>query len=116
MKPDPDGRDHKVIVRSNEVQSVARAGTITVAGKTVPQKFVSDGWPSDRTPRVRVLTVDSAWGGDGDAMRGGAKREVWLHNERTNTWAYWDASGGFKTAANPYHHEIDGIFRPRSEP
>lgn len=114
LKPDGTGRDHNVIVRSNRVES-APAGKITANGRKVPAEFLTAGWPSGSTPRVRVLTVDSSWGGGGDPLLGGTKREVWLQNEITGRWAYWDAGGTFRTATHPYAHEILGIFRPRSE-
>jgi hypothetical protein len=101
-------------VRSNQVLS-APSGKITANGRAVPSDFLTAGWPSGSTPRVRVVTVDSSWGGGGDPLLGGAKREVWLHNELTGRWAYWDFKGTFRTSEHPYAHEIEGVFRPRTE-
>jgi hypothetical protein len=116
LKPDEDGRDHNVIVRSSSVQQVPSSGKVTVAGRVVPQRFLTDGWPNGAKPSVRVLTVDSSWGGDDKPLQGGAKREVWLQNEKNGLWGYWDAKGDFQISSGPYGHELDGVFRPRSEP
>lgn len=110
LAPGGDGRDHNLIVRSNELREVPRDGKVTVAGRQVPPSFVSDGWRRDEMPRVRVFTVDSSWGSTGP------RRDVWLYNERTKTWGEWDDSGVFvQSSKGPYNHEVDGVYRARSE-
>jgi hypothetical protein len=110
------GRDHNVIVRSNEVRDVPASGKVTVQGRRVPERFLTDGWPSGARARVRVLTVDSSWGGGGDPLLGGAERRVWLHNDKNDLWGFWDRFGSFQVSAKPYDHEVDAVLRPRSEP
>lgn len=109
LKPGKDGRDHNLIVRSNELREVSRGGKVTVVGRDVPESFVTAGWSKDEKPRVRVITVDSSWGGTGP------RREVWLYNERTKTWGDW-VGNTFRTSnAGPYGHEFGGVYRARSE-
>jgi hypothetical protein len=109
LKPDAEGRDHNVIVRSNELRDVPSTGSVTVAGKRVPDGLLRAG------SKVRVLTVDSSWGGSGNPFLGGAERRVWLHDESTGRWGFWVADGSFHVSEKPYDHDVDGVFRPRSE-
>lgn len=115
LKPDADGRDHNVIVRSNELRRLPPTGELTVLGRQVPPEFVTNGATGGVEPSVRVITVDSSWGGGGDPTLGGVRRTAWLYNEKSQEWGFWDRSGTFKTSSKPYHHDVDGVFRPRSE-
>lgn len=115
LKPDAEGRDHNVIVRSNELRRLPPTGEMTVLGKQVPDRFVTRGSSGGAQPAVRVITVDSSWGGGGDPTLGGSQRTAWLHNEKSGEWGYWDRFGQFRTSSRPYDHDVDGVFRPRRE-
>ena len=73
------------------------------------------------TPPIRVLTVDSSWGCNGDSRYGGVRRESWLYCEATRQWGWFDqgdeATRPFRTASTPMAHPFDGpfgIFRGRA--
>lgn len=51
----------------------------------------------------------------GDPTLGGSQRTAWLYNEKSGEWGYWDRFGQFRTSSRPYDHDVDGVFRPRSE-
>jgi hypothetical protein len=116
LKPPKDERDHNVIVRSNSLVRFPGVGHLEVRGRTVPEAFVRDGWPAGSNPSVRVLEVDSSWGGGPRGDFGGVERRAWLHNEKSDLWAYWEPDGTFRITPGPYDHELDGVFRPRNEP
>lgn len=115
LKPGADGRDHNVIVRSNDLRRLPPTGEMSVLGNQVPASFVTKGTAASGEPSVRVITVDSSWGGGGDPTHGGVRRMAWLHNEKSGEWGHWDHFGRFQTGSRPYDHDVDGIFRPRGE-
>lgn len=102
------GRDHNVLVRSNRVETLPVGRRASVNGKEIPASFLarSDG----KAVNVRVMELDSSWGN-----RVGVARRVWIQNESSGEWGYWYSSGEFRTSPGPYEHELDGVFRPRSE-
>jgi len=110
-----DGRDHNVIVRSIRTLRLGGDGDVRIAGRSVPLAFLKGGWPTGSVPSVRVLEVDSAWGGGLTGDRGGVQRRIWLHNERSGQWAHWDQSGEIAFGRGPYGHELMGIYRPKDE-
>ncbi|MCK6531417.1 MAG: hypothetical protein L6Q84_00490 [Polyangiaceae bacterium] len=115
LKPGADGRDHNVIVRSNELRRLPETGEMMVLGKDVPAGFVTKGAAAGAEPSVRVVTVDAAWGDGGDPTLGGVRRMAWLYNEKSGEWGHWDRFGAFRTSSGPYDHSLDGVYRPRGE-
>jgi hypothetical protein len=74
-----------------------------------------------RRPPIRVLTVDSSWGSNGDPRYGGVRRESWWYCEATHQWGWFEqgdeATRRFSTASTPMAHPFDGpfgIFRGRA--
>ena len=69
------------------------------------------------TADVRVVEVDSSWGGGKDG-HGGVAREAWLYEPTTKRWATWAADGEVTLSApgGPYDHPLIGVFRPKGEP
>ncbi len=62
---------------------------------------------------VHVFEVDSSWGAGGRAPLGGVAREIWLFNESTKTWGYFDGlrGGAFtESKKGAYDHTIVGLF------
>jgi hypothetical protein len=68
---------------------------------------------------VRVLQIDSSWGGNGDPLRGGARRDTWWYNETTGDWgSLRSAEDGeppiVETARSPLRHPFAppfGVYR-----
>ncbi|MBK7583813.1 MAG: hypothetical protein IPI67_26925 [Myxococcales bacterium] len=115
LNPDKGGRDHNVIVRSNATRQLEGA-RLEVSGKQIPRAFVDDGWPAGTKPTLRVMEVDSAWGGGETGESGGVERRVWVQNEKSGLWGHWSPKGDFRVSAGPYDHELDAVYRPRREP
>jgi hypothetical protein len=65
---------------------------------------------------LRVLVVDSCWGSGQDPLVGGVERRMWWHDPLTGMWASTNASGTPATGKTPYHHPVEGAYRPRNEP
>jgi hypothetical protein len=72
--------------------------------------------------KLHLLEVDSSWGAGGDPQNGGVKREVFAYDERSGKWGTLvkDSRGQWRAFASsksgPYDHDLQGIYRPRSEP
>jgi hypothetical protein len=96
-----DGRDHNVIVRSSR-RLTRDAEQLEIHGKTLPVSFARVG------QKLQVLEVDSSWGG------GSVERRVWVKNENSGRWAFWE-DGKLRVTPGPYAHELDGVFRPKGE-
>jgi hypothetical protein len=70
---------------------------------------------------IDVLEVDSSWGAGGNPDNGGVARRSWAYDESTHRWAtlYKGAQGEPHAVRSsqdgPYDHDLQGIYRPRSE-
>lgn len=95
---------HKVAVYSKNSLPVGSPPPSFPGRAPVSPAFMQGG-------SVHVFEVDSSWGASGQAARGGVKREVWLYNEGTKIWAYFDGSGVFKESKKgAYDHSIVGLY------
>jgi hypothetical protein len=73
------------------------------------------------TPPIRMFSVDSSWGCNGNPQFGGVRRESWWYCESTRQWGWFEqgeeATRSFRTASTPMAHPFDGpfgIFRGRT--
>jgi len=97
---------HKVAVYSRHSLPAGSPPPSFPGRPPVPAAFMQGG-------PVHVFEVDSSWGAEGKAPLGGVKREIWLFNESTKTWGYFDGlrSGAFKESRKgAYDHTIVGLF------
>jgi hypothetical protein len=66
------------------------------------------------TPPIRVFSVDSSWGCNGNAQFGGVRRESWWYCESTRQWGWLEqgdeTTRSFLTASTPMAHPFDGPF------
>jgi len=104
-----DGTGHKLIVMANDVlDDPVRAE-------------VSSSLGSKPGARVHIITVASSWGAGGDPDNGGVMQKMWAYDESSGRWAdvVKLSSGhlfvGPSSTTGPYEHQLDGVFRPRTE-
>lgn len=97
---------HKVAVYSRRSLPAGAPPPSFPGRAPVPAGFMRGG-------PVHVFEVDSSWGAGGNAPLGGVAREVWLFNESTKTWGYFDGlrDGAFtESKKGAYNHPIVGLF------
>ncbi|MBI3201599.1 MAG: hypothetical protein HYZ29_08655 [Myxococcales bacterium] len=97
---------HKVAVYSHRSLPAGSATPSLPGRPPVPAQFMRGG-------PVHLFEVDSSWGAGGKAPLGGVSREVWLFNESTKTWGYFDGlrGGAFtESKKGAYGHTIVGLF------
>ncbi|GMV17333.1 MAG: hypothetical protein AMXMBFR56_55570 [Polyangiaceae bacterium] len=97
---------HKVAVYSHRALPAGAPPPSFPGRPAVPAGFLQGG-------PVHVFEVDSSWGAGGRAPLGGVAREIWLFNESTKTWGYFDGlrGGAFtESKKGAYDHTIVGLF------
>jgi hypothetical protein len=115
--PDPKEAGHRAVVYSASVCAPERAALLS---RTYPdaQRYLAGG-------PVRMFEVDSSWGaGRFGSPSGGVRRDTWLYNESTQTWAElrpaFDPSRSspiFNVTTDGPHGEIlQSISRFRGQP
>lgn len=99
---------HKVAVYSHEKLAAGAAAPRFPGRPAVDPSFMQGG-------PVHVFEVDSSWGGGPLGDKGGVARNVWLFNESSREWAYFDqySGGGFTVSKNPYDHRLSHVAGPR---
>jgi hypothetical protein len=107
---------HRAIVYDQHLASVRELGELRALGES--------GAAMAASGPVRIVQVDSSWGGGGDPLVGGVRRETWWHSETTGTWG-WLAPGvdgepaSLAIASTPIRHPFVppfGIFRGAQAP
>jgi hypothetical protein len=113
----PRGPGHCLVVYSNKIADTQTKELLLARCGTQASGFIQG------SQRLHVYQVDSSWGAGPDgASYGGVRRETWLYDEVSRTWAYYSpaqaSSGGsgFVSGSDPCDHPIRGVYRPRSEP
>jgi len=100
---------HKVVVYSRRSLPAGSPPPSFPERRPVPSEFMRGG-------PVHVFEVDSSWGAGGKAPLGGVQREIWLFNESTKTWGYFDGlrAGAFtQSTRGAYDHPVVGLFGVR---
>jgi hypothetical protein len=112
----PRGVGHCVAVYSHDVADARTKDLLLGRCGTQASKFIR------ASDKLHVYQVDSSWGaGSNGASYGGVRRETWLYDERSKTWARYSpgqaslGGSGFETDSSPCGHPIRGVFRPRNE-
>lgn len=99
---------HNVCVYSHRTVTTGSAlGQLT--GNAAAQRFVAE------PGLVHAFEVDSSWGADNGQPYGGVRRDTWLFNERTGTWAWLNPkTSQLETSTRgPQDETFVGSFRPR---
>jgi cell wall-associated NlpC family hydrolase len=100
----PDYVGHTAIVRDVHPSTAAEIVLMVRAMIRAPD-FVANG-------KWTTFILDSSWGSHGASFRGGVHRVTFLQDSVSRTWA-WMSERVSGTGRTPYHHEIEGIYRPK---
>ncbi len=113
----PRGPGHCLVVYSNQVADGRTKELLLARCGTQASRFIQE------SQRMHVYQVDSSWGAGPDgASYGGVRRETWLYEETSKTWARYspaqarEGGSGFASGPEPCDHPIRGVYRPWSEP
>ena len=94
---------HCTIIRSRTVATTATVNK-WAASHPAERDFLKQG-------EVHAIEIDASWGGGV-----GVARKQFLYNARTKDWIELAPNGTVRFyEARPYHHKIDGIYRPTGE-
>ncbi len=109
---------HVVIVYAHErgeaavARAIERLGALDAACGRAAEAFASGR-------DVDVYEVDSSWGADRGATYGGVRRDTWLYDRETKTWAYVNPHGGGHVLVvgdvPAGEGAIAGIYRPKAQ-
>jgi hypothetical protein len=111
---------HNVVVYDHRpLDSEMRATIAACAGRSddAAKAFLSGHGP------FHVVEVDSSWGAGKGDVRGGGRRDVWIHDESTGKWGTFamgdndKATGFFLVQKNgPQDEKVGGFYRPKESP
>jgi hypothetical protein len=71
--------------------------------------------PFAASPFLRVFELDSSWGCDNQASKGGVQRVTWVEDQTTGRWLSIDSAREYRVTDTPYGHAVGGVYRPAVE-
>jgi hypothetical protein len=71
--------------------------------------------PFAASPFLRVFEVDSSWGCEGQASKGGVQRVTWVEDQTTGRWLSMNSAQEYAVTNTPYGHSVGGVYRPAVE-